>query len=240
MRKDHRPYSVKRLQRALERAYVEHFLRPQLDGLGEHHLVMKPWNLRINGACIRFGENPHVITTRDRPVTLTTWAFGEHQGSIEIGDYCLLCPGTRLDSASSIVIGNNSMLAANAYVTDADWHDIYDRAAPIGRTVPVTLGDNVWIGDSAIVCKGVTIGDNTVVGTGSVVTRDLPANVIAAGTPARVIRELDAARPLRRRIDALADADAVAREVDAIERYALGGNGWLDWFTSLFRPRPGD
>jgi len=203
-------------------------------------MVMKPWNLKINGACIRFGENPHVITTPDRPVTLTTWAFGEHQGHIEIGDYCLLCPGTRLDSASSIVIGSNSMLAANAYVTDADWHDIYDRSAPIGRTAPVTLEDNVWIGDSAIVCKGVTIGANTVVGTGSVVTGDLPANVIAAGNPARVIRELDPARDLRRRADALADGDAVARQVDAIERYALGANGWLGWLGSRLRPGPGD
>lgn len=55
---------------------------------------------------------------------------------------------------------------------------------------PITIGDNVWLGGGVIVCPGVTIGENTVVGAGSVVTGDLPARVVAVGSPARVIREL--------------------------------------------------
>jgi len=55
---------------------------------------------------------------------------------------------------------------------------------------PIVIGDNVWLGGGVIVCPGVTIGADTVVGAGSVVTRDLPSGVIAAGSPARVIREL--------------------------------------------------
>ncbi|MHB8642592.1 MAG: sugar O-acetyltransferase [Gaiellaceae bacterium] len=55
---------------------------------------------------------------------------------------------------------------------------------------PITLGDNVWLGGGVIVLPGVTIGDDTVVGAGAVVTRDLPAGVIAVGTPARVLREI--------------------------------------------------
>ena len=55
---------------------------------------------------------------------------------------------------------------------------------------PITIGDNVWLGGGVIVCPGVTIGENTVVGAGSVVVRDLPANVVAVGSPARVVREL--------------------------------------------------
>jgi maltose O-acetyltransferase len=55
---------------------------------------------------------------------------------------------------------------------------------------PIVIGDNVWLGGGVIVCPGVSIGENTVVGAGSVVTRDLPANVVAVGNPARVIREI--------------------------------------------------
>lgn len=55
---------------------------------------------------------------------------------------------------------------------------------------PISIGDNVWLGGGAIVCPGVTIGANTVVGAGSVVTRDLPADVVAVGCPARVVRRL--------------------------------------------------
>jgi maltose O-acetyltransferase len=57
---------------------------------------------------------------------------------------------------------------------------------------PITLGDNVWLGGGAIVCPGVTIGDNTVVGAGAVVTRDLPADAVAVGVPATVVRSIEA------------------------------------------------
>jgi maltose O-acetyltransferase len=60
---------------------------------------------------------------------------------------------------------------------------------------PITIGNNVWLGSAAIVLGGVTIGDNSVVGAGGVVTRDLPANVVAVGNPARVIRAIEPESP---------------------------------------------
>ena len=99
MRTDHRPYPLKRLDRALERWYVEHFIRPQLDHLGDHPKVMKPWNLKIHGRGVRMGRCVHVITASDRKVRLTTWAHEDGAGAIDIGDYSLICPGVRMDSA---------------------------------------------------------------------------------------------------------------------------------------------
>jgi maltose O-acetyltransferase len=68
--------------------------------------------------------------------------------------------------------------------------DAEQRRAKWEAAEPIAIGDNVWLGGGVIVCPGVTIGDDTVVGAGAVVTRDLPAGVVAAGVPARVIREL--------------------------------------------------
>ena len=109
---------------------------------------------------------------------------GENAGRIQIGDYCLICPGVRIGAAEAIVIEDNCMIASNAYIADADWHDVYNRISA-GRAAPVHIGKNAWIGDSAIVCKGVTIGENSIIGAGSVVTGAIPANTIAAGNPAR-------------------------------------------------------
>ncbi len=69
--------------------------------------------------------------------------------------------------------------------------DTERRRAGWERALPVTIGDNVWLGGGVIVCPGVTIGENTVVGAGTVVTQDLPPGVLAVGNPARVVRQLD-------------------------------------------------
>ncbi|TEZ49613.1 maltose O-acetyltransferase [Escherichia coli] len=56
---------------------------------------------------------------------------------------------------------------------------------------PITIGNNVWIGSHVVINPGVTIGDNSVIGAGSIVTKDIPPNVVAAGVPCRVIREIN-------------------------------------------------
>jgi len=237
---DHRPYLLKKLYLRLEQAYARHFIAPQLAHLGDGYHLMKPWNIRLHGSHISMGDNLHIVTANDRQVSLSTWHFEDHQGHIEIGDHCLLCPGVRIDSASRITIGDNCMLAAGSYLTDADWHDIYDRTRTVGNTAPITLADNVWVGDGAIICKGVSIGANSVIGAGSVVTQDIPANVIAAGNPARVVKPLDPARTLVTRASIFADRADFQHRNDQIDRYFLKKNSLWQWLRVLLRPRRGD
>jgi len=224
----------------MERAYSSHFIEPQLTGLGPNSHFMKPWNIRIYGGCISLGENAHIVTARDRKVCLSTWTTDEYQGHITIGNQCLLCPGVRIDSASEIIVEDSCMIAAGAYLTDADWHDIYDRTRTIGTTAPIHLERNVWIGDGATVCKGVTIGENSIIGASAVVVSDIPANVIAAGNPARVVKELDPEQQMVTRGDLFSDPKGYTHFVDEIDRIVLHDNGFLTWIRTLIAPRRGD
>lgn len=95
-----------------------------------------------------------------------------------------------LDCAE-VLIGDNVMLAPSV--------SIYTAGHPIDATkrnegweyaIPVTIGDNVWIGGNTVINPGISIGDNTVIGSGSVLTKDIPMNVIAVGNPCKVVREI--------------------------------------------------
>ena len=90
-----------------------------------------------------------------------------------------------------IYVGDNTMFAPNVIVATAA-HPILPelRVQGLQYNMPVHIGKNCWIGAGAIILPGVTIGDNTVIGAGSVVTRDIPANVVAVGNPCRVMRPI--------------------------------------------------
>jgi maltose O-acetyltransferase len=83
------------------------------------------------------------------------------------------------------------MFAPNVQIYTAthpvDWKE---RASGLELAKPITIGSNVWIGGGVVICPGVTIGERTVIGAGSVVTKDIPADVVAAGNPCKVIRSL--------------------------------------------------
>ncbi|MBH1934422.1 sugar O-acetyltransferase [Streptomyces sp. AV19] len=87
---------------------------------------------------------------------------------------------------ADVQIGPNVQLLTPTHAMEAD-----RRRAGWEKAVPITIGDNVWLGGGVIVCPGVNIGADTVVGAGSVVVRDLPPGVLAVGNPARVVRTLD-------------------------------------------------
>lgn len=117
------------------------------------------------------------------PCMFSTIKEGAH---IEIGDGCGFS-GTVIGSALSITLGNNVRCGANTLITDSDWHFDDPR---VGKDKPIIIGDNVWLGYGVKVLKGVHIGENSLIGACSVVTKDIPANVIAAGNPCKVIRKI--------------------------------------------------
>ncbi|MET8973819.1 sugar O-acetyltransferase [Streptomyces hydrogenans] len=97
---------------------------------------------------------------------------------------------TALDVAA-ITIGEDCQIGPNVQLlTPTHPLEPQPRRDKLEAALPITLGENVWLGGGVIVCPGVTIGDNSVIGAGSVVTKDIPANVVAVGSPARPVRDL--------------------------------------------------
>lgn len=111
----------------------------------------------------------------------------KHGAKIEIGNHCGFS-GTVIGCAKYIKLGNNVRCGANTMITDSDWH--FDDSR-IGEDKPVIIDDNVWLGYGVKVLKGVHIGENSLIGAGSIVTKDIPANVIAAGNPCRILKQLN-------------------------------------------------
>lgn len=156
------------------------------------------WNRSViimqNGAMIRIGDRCILRSDFDsnligvgHPCIISAHAADTE---VIIGDDCAFS-GVSIGALQSIRIGRNVQVGANTLITDSDWHSLdpadRDNQDKIGRN-PVVIGDNVWIGSSCIILKGVTIGENSVIGSGSVVTGDIPANAVCGGNPCKVIR----------------------------------------------------
>lgn len=116
----------------------------------------------------------------------------EAEGRIVLGDHCVLSRGVHLSSRSAITLGAGCMIGEYCSIRDANHrygHDLVVRDSGFSSAA-ITLGRNVWVGRGAVILPGVSIGDNTVIAANAVVNRSLPANVLAGGVPARVLREL--------------------------------------------------
>lgn len=96
---------------------------------------------------------------------------------------------------AAIKIGARSMFGPNVQIYTATHPmDAATRSSGVEFAKPITIGEDVWVGGGAVICPGVTIGDRAVIGAGSVVTKDIPADVFAAGNPCRVIRPIEQAK----------------------------------------------
>ena len=238
MRQDNRPYTLVRLLGAYSDWYARRFVHPQFESIGKGSDFRKPTCLEIVGPRVSVGDYFHAMATKDGRIRLVTWP--ETEGRIEIGSYVALSPGVRIKSASSVKIGDSCVIAENVYITDADWHGIYERIYPPGEMAPVEIGNNVWISDRATVLKGVRIGDNSIVAAGAVVTSDVPPDTIVGGVPAKPIRKLDPDARYSTRRDMFRSEKPYEELEEDLERRFLGPNGWLAWLRSLISPSPND
>lgn len=116
----------------------------------------------------------------------------ERDSEVTIGDNVVFANGASVQAISKVTIEDNVMIGINCFLVDTDGHDLDPdkRMTGVAKSGAITIKKNVVIYYNSVVLKGVTIGENSVIGSCSVVTKDIPANVFAAGNPARVIRSL--------------------------------------------------
>lgn len=147
--------------RPLEQEKRETLLKEMFAEIGEDCYVEPPLHSNFGGGHVHFGKNVYANFN-------LTLVDDTH---IYVGDYTMLGPNVVIATAGHPILPE---LREQAYQYN----------------MPVRIGKNCWLGAGVIVLPGVSIGDNTVVGAGSVVTKDLPANVVAVGNPCRVLREI--------------------------------------------------
>lgn len=123
--------------------------------------------------------------------TIVSPFFCDYGYNIEIGENFFMNMDCVILDGAKVKFGDNVFVAPQCgFYTAGHPLDVAKRTAGLEYALPITIGNNVWIGAHVSVLPGVSIGDNTVIGAGSVVTKDIPANVLAYGNPCRVIREI--------------------------------------------------
>jgi acetyltransferase-like isoleucine patch superfamily enzyme len=110
------------------------------------------------------------------------------QAKLWVGDNVFFNYGLDIGCTKSIRIGSNTIIGPMVNMIDTNFHPVDAEDQALSKDI--VISDNVWIGRGAVILPGVTIGQNSVIAAGSIVTRDIPANVLAGGTPAKVIREI--------------------------------------------------
>lgn len=167
-----------------------------LDGLSEERMACKKqihaFNLLPPEEEDRAEEMIHALLGKAGKDAWINAPFHCDYGyNIEVGDNFFANYGLTILDVAKVVIGNNVQIAPNVSIYTAG-HPVHPDSRNSGYEygIPVTIGDNVWIGGNVVILPGVTIGSNSIIGAGSVVTKDVPEWVIAAGNPCKVVRKI--------------------------------------------------
>ena len=239
MIKDRRPYFIRNLIENFYNFWVYYFIKPQFKSVGKNLDINKPWNLDVYGNNIHIGNNVHFRTSKHIITQICAWNKNNSDASIFIGDNVLISPGVRILSAKDITIGNNVMLASNVYISDSDWHDVYDRIETPGKSEKIIIKENAWIGEGSKISKGVTIGENSIIGLGSIVTADVPDNKIYAGNPAKEVKSINLDKQIRKRED-LFVTDDYNNLMKYLLKEDLKNNSLIRWVRTIIFPKKGD
>ena len=178
-----------RIERQAKVLYTNIFWKYRLGKIGKRSIIEKPQKI----------NNPDSIAIGNYSTICAGSIFadldpgGGDYPKIIIGDYSVINYRFQCNSAVSIKIGDYCSFASNVFITDSD--HIVERGGVLTKnkkynSKPVVIGRNCWLAQNVVILKGVTIGDNCTIGANSVVTKDIPANSIAVGIPAKVIKEI--------------------------------------------------
>lgn len=174
---------IKNKLAAMKAARRARNIKKKLGLLGGEGIVVTG-NVRIiksERASVRFGES--VCIYDDVKISMVNDAVPP---VLEIGSGSAVGDRTEIHVGERVTIGSGTLISWDCCIMDRDYHAIN---SDIEKTMPVSIGDHVWIGCNSIILKGVTIGDGAVVAAGAVVTRSVPSGALVGGNPARVIKE---------------------------------------------------
>ena len=167
-----------------------------LDGLSEERMECKELiyeynNLRPSERERKFELIKEILGKTGDYVNIEAPFHCDYGKNIEVGEEFFANYNFTVLDVAKVTIGDHAQIAPNVSIYTAG-HPIHPDSRNSGYEygIPVTIGNNVWIGGNSVILPGVTIGDNVVIGAGSVVTKDIPDNMIAAGNPCKVIREI--------------------------------------------------
>lgn len=164
-------------------------LNAELDG--RQSLVQKLNSIRYERTNERWWALQELLGELGEDAQVRSPFFCDFGDGISIGQKTFVNSNCTMLDCATITIGRKCLLASSVQlVTPTHPIDPVARRDTWEMAHPIDLADGVWLGAGVIVCPGVSIGENTVVGAGAVVTRDLPAGVVAHGSPARVQREI--------------------------------------------------
>ena len=188
------PLKTPVLLRAIGTHLYTGFVKRRFAAFGEGSLIGYPVSDIVGASCIHVGKNTEIATG----VLLSAWPGRIIRiPELRIGSNCHIGKNNQISAAVGIEIGDNLLTGPNVLIVDnahggseRNLMDIAPAERPLCSKGKVVIGKNVWLGTNVCVLPGVHIGDGVTVAAGSVVTHDIPPYCVAAGLPARVVKNL--------------------------------------------------